>query len=124
MSLRRKYQIFGPNLVPGSRPFRARSRTVRSITAVLAAGVNPNAQLAFKEPSRGGRDNRLSDDLLTTGATPLIRAAQTFDNEVVRLLLTHGARADVRDDAGRTPSTVARSKEIAALLPPAGGASR
>ena len=28
------------------------------INGLLAAGVNANAQLAFKEPSRGGRDNR------------------------------------------------------------------
>jgi hypothetical protein len=39
-------------------------------------------------------------------------------------VLQHGARADVRDDAGRMPDAVARSKEIVALLPPAGGISR
>jgi hypothetical protein len=73
------------------------------ITALLEAGVNPNAQLAFKEPSRGGRDNRFGDDLLTTGATPLLRAAQTFDNEVVKLLLAHGAKVDLPTASGVTP---------------------
>jgi ankyrin repeat protein len=90
----------------GGRDSRAGRRSPESlafITAVLAAGVNPNAQLAFKEPSRGGRDNRFADDLLTTGATPLIRAAQTFDNEVVRLLLAHGALVDLPNASGVTP---------------------
>jgi ankyrin repeat protein len=73
------------------------------INALLDAGVNPNAQLAFKEPSRGGRDNRFRDDLLTTGATPLLRAAQTFDNDVVRALLAHGALVDLPNASGVTP---------------------
>jgi ankyrin repeat protein len=73
------------------------------VKAVLDAHVNPNAQLAFKEPSRGGRDNRFRDDLLTTGATPLLRAAQTFDNDVVRVLLEHGALVDLPNASGVTP---------------------
>jgi len=85
---------------------RSGSRSPESlafIKALLAAGVNVNAQLAFKEPSRGGRDNRFRDDLLTTGATPLLRAAQTFDNDVVRLLLEHGALIDLANASGVTP---------------------
>jgi uncharacterized protein len=85
---------------------RAGSRSRESlafIKALLAAGVNVNAQLAFKEPSRGGRDNRFRDDLLATGATPLLRAAQTFDNDVVRLLLEHGALVDLPNASGVTP---------------------
>jgi ankyrin repeat protein len=73
------------------------------IRALLVAGVDPNVQLAFKEPSRGGRENRFKDDLLTTGATPLLRAAQTFDNEVVRMLLEHGALVDLPNASGVTP---------------------
>ena len=84
---------------PGPRP----PESLALITALLEAGVNPNAQLAFKEPSRGGRDNRFGDDLLTTGATPLLRAAQTFDNEVVKLLLAHGAKVDLPTASGVTP---------------------
>ena len=90
----------------GGLDSRAGSRSPESlafIKALLAAGVNVNAQLAFKEPSRGGRDNRFRDDLLTTGATPLIRAAQTFDNDVVRLLLEGGAIVDLPNASGVTP---------------------
>ena len=90
----------------GGLDSRAGSRSPESlafIKALLAAGVNVNPQLAFKEPSRGGRDNRFRDDLLTTGATPLLRAAQTFDNDVVRLLLEHGALVDLPNASGVTP---------------------
>jgi uncharacterized protein len=90
----------------GGLDSRAGSRSPESlafIKALLAAGVNVNAQLAFKEPSRGGRDNRFRDDLLTTGATPLLRASQTFDNDVVRLLLERGALVDLPNASGVTP---------------------
>ncbi len=58
------------------------------------------------------------------GQTALFQGVEAGRADVVRYLLQHGARAEVKDDAGRTPSAVARSKEIAALLPPAGGISR
>jgi ankyrin repeat protein len=89
----------GPDSHPGPRL----PESLDLIEALLDAGVNPNPQLAFKEPSRGGRDNRFRDDLLTTGATPLLRAAQTFDNDVVRALLAHGALVDLPTAAGVTP---------------------
>ena len=85
------------------RPGPRSPESLTFIKAVLDAEVNPNAQLAFKEPSRGGRDNRFRDDLLTTGATPLLRAAQTFDDEVVRALLDHGALVDLPNASGVTP---------------------
>jgi uncharacterized protein len=84
---------------PGPRP----PESLSFINALLDAGVNVNAQLAFKEPSRGGRENRFGDDLLTTGATPLLRAAQTFDNDVVSALLAHGALVDLPNASGVTP---------------------
>ncbi len=89
----------GPDSHPGPRP----PESLELIRALLDAGVNPNTQLAFKEPSRGGNSNRFKDDLLTTGATPLLRAAQTFDNDVVLALLEHGALVDLPTASGVTP---------------------
>jgi ankyrin repeat protein len=107
----------GPSQRPGRRP----PESLKFINALLDAGVNANAQLAFKEPSRGGRDNRFQDDLLTTGATPLLRAAQTFDNDVVRALLTHGAAVDLPNASGVTPFMAAAgigTRTVAAVLGP------
>jgi ankyrin repeat protein len=67
---------------------------------------------------------------LNTGATPLLRAAQTFDNDVVRavlehhalvdlvrFLLNHGARVDAMGDSGKALLTAARGNaEIAAMI--------
>ncbi|HET9830386.1 MAG TPA: ankyrin repeat domain-containing protein [Vicinamibacterales bacterium] len=100
---------------PGPRP----PESLAFIKALLDARVNPNPQLAFKEPSRGGRDNRFRDDLLTTGATPLLRAAQTFDNDVVRALLEHGALVDLPNASGVTPFMAAAgigTRTIAGVL--------
>jgi ankyrin repeat protein len=73
------------------------------VHALLKAGVNPNHQLNMLQPSRNGNSGRFKDDLLNTGATPLLRAAQTFDNEVVRALLDHGALVDLPNAMGVTP---------------------
>jgi hypothetical protein len=70
---------------------------------LLAAGVNPNSQLNMHRPSRGGNIGRFVDDLLTTGATPLLRAAIAHDSEAVRVLLEHGALVDLPNVMGVTP---------------------
>jgi ankyrin repeat protein len=73
------------------------------VRALLDAGVNPNHQLNMLQPGRNGNSGRFKDDLLNTGATPLLRAAQTFDNDVVRLLLDHHALVDLPNAMGVTP---------------------
>ena len=73
------------------------------VRMLIAAGVNPNSQLNMHRPSRGGNIGRFVDDLLTTGATPLLRAAIGHDTEAVRLLLDHGALVDLPNVMGVTP---------------------
>jgi len=55
------------------------------------------------QPGRSGNSGRFKDDLLNTGATPLLRAAQTFDDDVVRALLEHRALVDLPNAMGVTP---------------------
>ena len=76
------------------------------IDALLAAGVDPDPQLNFHRPSRGGNSGRFVDPLMGTGATPLLRATMAGDAEIVRALLAAGA--DPRVNAmGLTPFLVA-----------------
>ena len=60
------------------------------IKDLLAHGANVNAQLKAQQPYRAKLD-RGDDTMLTTGTTPLLRAAKAGDVEVVKLLLEHGA---------------------------------
>jgi ankyrin repeat protein len=93
--------------------FRSRRGTSTGATAetsaldvmatLLAAGVNPNPQLNMHRPGRGGNSSRFTDDLLTTGATPLLRAAIGNDLDAVQLLLQHGALVDLPNVMGVTP---------------------
>ena len=69
----------------------------------LDAGVNPNPQLNMHRPGRGGNAGRFADEIITTGATPLLRAAAGQDDEAVRLLLEYGGRVDVPNVMGVTP---------------------
>ena len=73
------------------------------VRLLLTAGVNPNSQLNMHRPGRGGNTSRFVDDLLTTGATPLLRAAIGHDVAAVRLLLEHGALVDLPNVMGVTP---------------------
>ena len=68
----------------GARAGAARPRRVDVVRLLLEAGVNPNPQLNMHRPGRGGNIGRFVDDLLTTGVTPLIRAASAHDVNSVR----------------------------------------
>jgi ankyrin repeat protein len=70
---------------------------------LLELGANPNIQLNQHRPGRGGNSGRFTDDLLTTGASPLLRAAVAFDRDMVALLLKHGAVVDLPNVMGVTP---------------------
>ena len=54
------------------------------INALLAADVDPNPELNMHRPSRGGNSGRFVENQLSTGCTPLFRAAQGNDMEVIR----------------------------------------
>src|SRR5262249_19865215 len=69
----------------------------------LAAGADPNLQLNMHRPGRGGNSGRFADEIITTGATPLLRAAAGQDSQAVRLLLEYGGRVDVPNAMGVTP---------------------
>ncbi len=52
-----------------------RVSSMEIINALLAADVDPNPELNMHRPSRGGNSGRFADNLLSTGCTPLFRAA-------------------------------------------------
>ncbi len=92
--------------VPRDGPAHARSKTTTAmdlVNALLAAQVEVNPQLNFHRPGRGGNSARFVDDLLTTGATPLLRAADRKSTEAMRALLAAGARVDLPNVMGVTP---------------------
>jgi ankyrin repeat protein len=89
----------GPDSNPGPRE----PASLELVRALLNADVNPNHQLNMLQPSRNGNSGRFKDDLLNTGATPLLRAAQTFDNDVIQALLEHHALVDLPNAMGVTP---------------------
>ena len=65
------------------------------INALLAAGVDPNPELNMHRPSRGGNSGRFIENQLSTGCTPLFRAAQGNDMEVIDALLAKGANPNI-----------------------------
>ena len=72
-------------------------------TQLLDAGVNPEPQLNMHRPGRGGNSGRFADDLLNSGATPLLRAANSQDVKLVTLLLERGAAVELPNAMGVTP---------------------
>ncbi|MES2605085.1 MAG: ankyrin repeat domain-containing protein [Pseudomonadota bacterium] len=70
---------------------------------LLEAGAYVDAQMNFHRPGAGGGNGRYSDELLTTGTTPLLRAAVGHDAEAAKLLLSYGASVDLPNIFGITP---------------------
>jgi ankyrin repeat protein len=91
------------------------------VKLLLAHGADPNMQLFFKPANARGTT-------ATRGATPLIRAANNADLEVVKLLLEQGADATVYLADRQTPihavlsgrATEQQSLELIRLLQKAG----
>jgi ankyrin repeat protein len=98
----------GSDTVPGAT-LSSETTAMDIIERLLAAGVEVNTQLNMHRVGRGGNSQRFTDDLLTTGATPLLRAAMTHDHDAMRLLLEHGAHVDLPNVMGVTPLMAAAS---------------
>jgi ankyrin repeat protein len=78
------------------------------IEMLLKAGANPNLQLKLRPPYRNVPFDRGGDQVLSTGATPLLRAAKAGDNPAaMRLLLEHHALVDLPNADGVTPLMIA-----------------
>jgi ankyrin repeat protein len=92
----------GQDTVPGAT-LSSKTTALDIIERLLAAGVEVDPQLNMHRVGRGGNSQRFTDDLLTTGATPLLRAAMTHDHAAMRLLLEHGAEVDLPNVMGVTP---------------------
>jgi ankyrin repeat protein len=70
---------------------------------LLAAGANPNIQLKLRPPYRNYIFDRGGDQVLSTGATALLRAAKGGDVEGVRLLLRYSANHTLPTEEGVSP---------------------
>jgi ankyrin repeat protein len=83
-------------------PSTDKTTALELVEMILARGANPDIQIKILPPYRESSD-RGCDSMLTTGATPLLRAAKTFDVDSMKLLLAHGARLDLPNREGVTP---------------------
>jgi ankyrin repeat protein len=101
------YMAVDINTIPrGGRPDRPsidETTSLQIIDLLLAAGANPNAQLKLAPPFRNVGNDRGLDGMLTTGTTPLLRAAKALDAPAVKALLAHGADIRLANSRGMTP---------------------
>jgi len=70
---------------------------------LLQRGANPNAQLKLRPPYRNVVNDRGGDNLLSTGATPLLLAAKVGDADAITMLLRAGALIELPTASGVTP---------------------
>jgi ankyrin repeat protein len=77
------------------------------IALLLERDANPDLQLKLPPPYRSIVDDRGCDSMLTTGMTPLLLAAKTFDVEAMELLLDAGANFNLPNQSGVLPIAAA-----------------
>ena len=77
------------------------------IRMLLEKGANSNPQLKLLPPYRATGADRGVDQMLSFGATPLLRAAKAMDAPAIKLLLEHGAIVDLPNNQGMTPTVAA-----------------
>jgi pyrrolidone-carboxylate peptidase len=99
--------------------------SLETMDILRKAGADVNARISdvTSLTARIARSNTLTD---RQGQTTLFVAVEAGRTDVVRYLLDNGAKADIKDDAGKTPLDLAtgtggrrdeaRSREIVTLL--------
>jgi ankyrin repeat protein len=101
------YAAVDVNTLPtGGRPDRLSADETTSLDLIrllLERGANPDARLRKFPPYRALGPDRGGDGVLTTDATPLLRAAKGADLAAIRLLLAHGADPNQSQIDGVTP---------------------
>jgi ankyrin repeat protein len=101
------YAAIDLNTIPrggrADRPSLDETTPLQIAEKLITAGANVNMQLKLAPPFRNIGNDRGLDGLLTTGTTPLLRAAKALDAPAIRLLLAHGARLDLPNARGITP---------------------
>src|SRR5690606_626932 len=73
------------------------------VRLLLQRGANPNAQLKLRPRYRNIPHDRYRDPMIVWGTTPLLRAAKAGDLPLMRLLIEHGALANLANSQGVTP---------------------
>ena len=104
------YSAIDYNTVPrGGRPDRPSSDVATPLEIaqlLLDRGAEIDFQLKAFPPYRLLGPDRGGDSLLTTGSTPLLRAAKACDVPAAKLLLSHGAKVDLANSMDLTPLLV------------------
>jgi uncharacterized protein len=84
-------------------PSADKTQPLQVAEQLLNAGANVNAQLKLRPPYRNGVFDRGGDQVLSTGATALLSAAKSGNNDAVRLLLKYHPIVDLPNAEGVTP---------------------
>jgi len=79
---------------PAAAPAGPTVSSMDIINAQLNAGVDPNPEMNFHRPNAPSR-GRFGDNQISTGTTPLFRAVQNNDVEVIQALLAKGADPNI-----------------------------
>jgi len=84
-------------------PSTDETTSLEIIELLLKRGANPNTQLSLLPPFRNVGADRGVDLLLTTGASPLLRAAKGLDAPAVKLMMEYGGNPNLPQVKGVTP---------------------